>query len=524
MKTPGGVGSLTKRVFDFGLSLIGIFVLSPLMLMIAIFMKLSSPGPILYVGTRMGRFGKPFRLYKFRTMVVNAEQIGGPSTSEDDPRVTKIGRLLRKYKLDELPQLINVLKSEMSLVGPRPEVVSEVELYTSEERRLLSVLPGITDWASVLYHNEGEILRGAADPHEAYRRLIRPGKIRLGLEYVRTHSFSVDLRILAATLRTLVSRRTCFHAFSRPGSKTEGNLEDNEVKSSIAQALTLNDLKSLAQRTRVEVLHMIHRAQSSHLGSSFSMIDLLVVLYGRILHVDPKRPDWKDRDRLILSKGHACAGLYAILAERGFFPREWLETFYQNGSLLAGHITHKHVPGVEASTGSLGHGLPIATGMALAGKNDGRTYRVFAIVSDGECDEGSTWEAVLFSGHHRLDNLVAIVDYNKIQSIGRVEEVLNLEPFADKWKSCQWAVREIDGHNFEEIDRALSCLPLEPGRPSCLIAHTVKGKGVSFMEGKLLWHYRSPNKQELATALAELEKLDENRLYPNPHGFGVARR
>jgi len=236
------------------------------------------------------------------------------------------------------------------------------------------------------------------------------------------------------------------------------------------------------------------------------MIELLLVLYGRVLRVDPNRPDWPERDRFVLSKGHACAGLYAVLAERGFFPRSWLDTFYQNGSHLAGHITHTNVPGVDASTGSLGHGLPVAAGMALAGKRDARNYRVFALLSDGECDEGSTWEAILFAGHHQLDNLVAVVDYNKIQSIGRVEEVLDLEPFADKWRSCRWGVREIDGHNLEEIDHTLAGLPLEPGRPSCIIAHTVKGKGVSFMEDELLWHYRPPSEEELARALAELEE------------------
>lgn len=270
--------------------------------------------------------------------------------------------------------------------------------------------------------------------------------------------------------------------------------------------LSLHDLRSLAQRTRADVLRMTHRARSSHVGSSFSMIELLLVLYGRALRVDPNRPTWPERDRFILSKGHACAGLYAVLAERGFFPRSWLDTFYQDGSRLAGHITHTNVPGVDGSTGSLGHGLPIATGMALAGKRDARGYRVFAVLSDGECDEGSTWEAILFAGHHKLDNLVAIVDYNKIQSIGRVEEVLDLEPFADKWRSYRWGVREIDGHNLEEIDRTLAGLPLEMGRPSCIVAHTVKGKGVSFMEDELLWHYRAPSEEELARALAELEE------------------
>jgi transketolase len=269
--------------------------------------------------------------------------------------------------------------------------------------------------------------------------------------------------------------------------------------------LSLSDVADLSRHTRTAVLHMVYRARSSHIGSSFSMVELLACLYGRILRVDPSRPDWPDRDRFILSKGHACAALYAILAERGFFPREWLSSFYQDGSPLAGHITHTTVPGVDASTGSLGHGLPIATGMALAGKRDDRPFQVYALLSDGECDEGSTWEAILFAGHHKLDNLIAIVDYNKVQSIGRVEEVLDLEPFADKWRACRWAVREIDGHDLAQVDSALTSVPFERGRPTCIIAHTVKGKGVSFMEDTVLWHYRSPDDQELASALAELE-------------------
>jgi transketolase len=238
------------------------------------------------------------------------------------------------------------------------------------------------------------------------------------------------------------------------------------------------------------------------------MIDLLAVLYGGILRVNPAQPDWADRDRFILSKGHGCAALYAVLAERKFFPKGWLENFYQNGSPLAGHITHLGVPGVDASTGSLGHGLSIACGMALAGKRDGRPYRVFTLLSDGECDEGSTWEAVLFAPHHHLDNLVAIVDYNKIQSLGRVEDVLGLEPFTEKWKAFGWAVREIKGHDLEQVDTALRAMPFEAGRPSCVIAHTVKGKGVSFMEDKLLWHYRPPDDDELKRALTELESAE----------------
>ncbi|HYX30723.1 MAG TPA: transketolase [Pyrinomonadaceae bacterium] len=262
---------------------------------------------------------------------------------------------------------------------------------------------------------------------------------------------------------------------------------------------------ALAHKIRLHVLRMTQRAGSSHIGTNYSMCELLAALYGNILRLDPSRPTWSERDRFVLSKGHGCASLYAVLAESGFFPVEWLETFYLDGSRLAGHITHVDVPGVEVSTGSLGHGLSIAAGMALVGKRDQESYRVFVMLSDGECDEGSTWEPILFAPQHQLDNLVAIVDFNKIQSLGSVSDVMELEPFADKWRAFGWAVREIDGHNLDEINSTLSSLPFEPDRPSCVIAHTIKGKGVSFMENKLLWHYRSPQGEEFAAALAELE-------------------
>lgn len=270
-----------------------------------------------------------------------------------------------------------------------------------------------------------------------------------------------------------------------------------------AQESTRRELADLARTIRVDTARMTHRAKSSHIGSCFSIADLLAVLYARILRVDPSRPAWPDRDRFILSKGHACAVLYAVLAEKGFFSNSRLDTFYQNGSALGGHAMHS-VPGVEVSTGSLGHGLSLGCGMALVGKRQGSPFRVFALLSDGECDEGSVWEAALFAGHHQLENLVAIVDYNGIQSIGRVNEVLGLHPFADKWTACRWAVQEIDGHNLEEIESALQHIPLERDRPTCIIAHTIKGKGVRFMEDKLLWHYRSPNDEELRSALDEL--------------------
>lgn len=267
---------------------------------------------------------------------------------------------------------------------------------------------------------------------------------------------------------------------------------------------TAAELQRLAQRLRLHVLKMTNLGKSSHVGSSFSMVEILAVLYGRVLRLRPADPEWDGRDRFILSKGHACAGLYAVLAETGFFPQEWLNEFYIDGGKLAGHVTKSGVPGVELSTGALGHGLSVACGMALAAKCDQKPNRVFALLSDGECDEGSTWEAALFAPHHRLDNLVTIVDYNQIQSLGRVEEVLDLHPFAEKWKSFGWEVREIDGHDIDTLISTLESLPLVPGKPSCIIARTVKGKGVSFMEDKLLWHYRSPAGDEYENALREL--------------------
>jgi transketolase len=262
---------------------------------------------------------------------------------------------------------------------------------------------------------------------------------------------------------------------------------------------------AFANRIRRRVLEMICRAKSSHIGSVFSVVDVLAVLYDQILRVDPVRPDWRERDRFILSKGHACAGLYAALAERGFFRESWLEEFFADGGRLAGHATHWGVPGVEVSSGSLGHGLSLGCGMAVAGKHDGLGYRVFVLLSDGECDEGSTWEAALFAPHHGLDNLVAIVDYNKIQSFGRVADVLNLDPFAAKWESFGWSVCEIDGHDHAQIANSLNRIPRSSGRPTCIVAHTVKGKGVSFMEDKVLWHYRCPDAEERRLAFAELE-------------------
>jgi transketolase len=264
-----------------------------------------------------------------------------------------------------------------------------------------------------------------------------------------------------------------------------------------------DELKALCRRLRVHVLRMLNRAKSSHIGSNYSIVELLGVLYNAILRIDPQQPAWEDRDRFVLSKGHAAAVYYAVLAERGFFPVDQLDSFYQNGSSLAGHAT-TGVPGIEVSTGSLGHGLPLATGMALAAQRDGRAHRVFALLSDGECDEGTTWEAALFAGHHRLSNLIAIIDYNKIQSLGPTREIMDLEPLAGKWEDFGWCVREVDGHNLEALQDTLEAVPFDPHRPSCVIAHTVKGKGVSFMENTVLWHYRVPQGEEYEAALREL--------------------
>jgi transketolase len=269
--------------------------------------------------------------------------------------------------------------------------------------------------------------------------------------------------------------------------------------------------KRLSNKMRAQALFMIHHGRSAHAGSNLSVADIVTVLYHGILRVDPKRPEWPDRDRFIMSKGHAAAIVWANLASRGFFPVSHLKTYYKDGGKLAGHVTKLDVPGVELSTGSLGHGLPFGAGVALAGKRDGRNYRVFVVLSDGELDEGSNWEAILFAQHHKLDNLVAIVDYNKIQSLATVKETLNLEPLKEKFAAFGWATREIDGHNHKEIYTTLKNIPFRKGKPSAVIAHTIKGKGVSFMENAVAWHYANTDEEKLAIALREL-KIKPNEL------------
>jgi len=261
--------------------------------------------------------------------------------------------------------------------------------------------------------------------------------------------------------------------------------------------------RALAARLRAHAVRMTNAAKASHVGSCLSMADILAVLYGAAMRVDPARPDWDARDRLIVSKGHAAAIVYAALAESGFIEIDELKTYASNGSRLAGHVT-RTVPGVELSTGSLGHGLPVAAGMALAAKRAGAAWRAFCIVSDGELDEGSNWEAIQFSQHARLDSLVAIVDYNKIQSFGTVAEVSDLHPLADKFRAFNWGVHEIDGHDHAALHAALTAPPIVPTRPTVVVCHTIKGKGISFMEDQLAWHYKNPDDDQVAAALAEL--------------------
>ena len=250
---------------------------------------------------------------------------------------------------------------------------------------------------------------------------------------------------------------------------------------------------------------MTSRAKSSHVGSGLSIADILAVLYGSFLNINPKDPSAKDRDRFILSKGHAGAAVYATLAEVGFFDKKLLKDHYSNGSIFSGHVSHKGVPGVELSTGSLGHGLNVGAGMAMAGKLRGANYKTCVLLSDGECDEGSNWEAILFSAHHKLNNLIAIVDYNKIQSLDSVSNTLELEPFSDKWQAFGWNVIESDGHDHDSLRNSFNLATEQTNRPSVVICHTTKGKGVSFMENSVLWHYRSPQDEEYEAAKKELE-------------------
>jgi transketolase len=261
--------------------------------------------------------------------------------------------------------------------------------------------------------------------------------------------------------------------------------------------------KQLANKIREHSLLMVHRAKASHIGSALSIADILAVLYGGVLDFDKDDPRFESRDRFILSKGHACVAVYSALAEIGFIPLSELETYGEDFSWLMNHISHK-VPGVEFSTGALGHGLPYGVGKALAAKIQKKPWKVFVLLSDGEMDEGSNWEALMFAAHHNLVNLTAIIDYNKLQSLDSIKNTLDLEPLSSKLKAFGSTVIEVDGHNFTELYDAFK--DNDVIGPKVVIANTVKGKGVSFMENKVEWHYKNPNDAELSEALDELKK------------------
>jgi transketolase len=266
-----------------------------------------------------------------------------------------------------------------------------------------------------------------------------------------------------------------------------------------------SDLDRIARRIRARLVQMSHDAKAAHLASALSCVDLLVAAYWGALRIDPKQPGATDRDRFILSKGHAAAALYATLAERGFFPADWLSDYGKDGSRLPEQMSPGCVPGIEAATGSLGHGLPLGAGMALAARIQRQSYRVVVVLSDGECNEGSVWESALFAAAQQLGNLTVMIDYNGWQATGRTEEVIPLAPLAEKWRAFGWTAEEVNGHDVDVLTARLQCAMADrTGRPSCLVARTTKGKGVSFMEDDNNWHYRIPNDQELAAALAEL--------------------
>ena len=263
--------------------------------------------------------------------------------------------------------------------------------------------------------------------------------------------------------------------------------------------------EQLAWLIRRHGIEMTHISHGSHIGSILSVADVVSVLYNDVANITPENLKDDNRDRIVLSKGHAGAAIYAALAEKGFFPVEELKTHYADGSRLSGHVSHKGIPGVEISTGSLGHGACMACGIALNAKLEKKPYYTYAIVGDGECDEGSIWEMALFANHFKLNQFVVIVDHNKMQSLDFCDNTLALSPFAEKWKAFGWNVYDIDGHNHDEIRNALNDAKESQDKPTVIIANTVKGKGVSFMESDILWHYRFPHEgEEYDGALKEL--------------------
>lgn len=268
--------------------------------------------------------------------------------------------------------------------------------------------------------------------------------------------------------------------------------------------MDISFLKEKAIQFRREILETLNLAGSGHPGGSLSAVEILISLYFYKLKHDPKNPKWPERDRVIISKGHVSPVVYVTLANAGYFPKEELKTFRKFGSRLQGHV-HVKVPGVEFNTGSLGHGLSVANGIALGAKMLNQKFKTYCLLGDGEIQEGSIWEAAMSASHHKLDHLCAIVDYNKVQENGPTNEIKNLEPLSAKWKSFGWHTLEVNGHDFKSLTQALDEFDSINEKPTVIIAHTVKGKGISFMEGKAAWHGKAPNKEQLQQALAELE-------------------
>ncbi|RJE47465.1 MULTISPECIES: transketolase [unclassified Dehalobacter] len=266
----------------------------------------------------------------------------------------------------------------------------------------------------------------------------------------------------------------------------------------------MSHLKKIACRIRQDIIEMLLKAKSGHPGGSLSAADILAVLYFRIMNIDPANPGWSERDRFVLSKGHAAPVLYAALAEKGYFSREELQHLRQTGHFLQGHPDMKKVPGVDMSTGSLGQGISAAVGMALAGKMDQKTYKVYCLVGDGEMNEGLVWEAAMAAAHYQLDNLIGILDFNGLQIDGATEKVMNSSPLADKWRAFGWNVLEINGHDIQALTDTLEAAKQVQGKPTMIIAKTIKGKGVSFMENQAGWHGNAPSPDQAEAALAEL--------------------
>jgi transketolase len=263
------------------------------------------------------------------------------------------------------------------------------------------------------------------------------------------------------------------------------------------------DTVEIAGEIRKLSLKMVYEAKASHIGGSLSMADILAVLYSNFLNVDHSNPDDPNRDRFLLSKGHACTGLYSVLALKGFFPFDELSNYGKDGSLFISHTNHL-VPGVEISAGSLGHALSVSCGLAIAAKRKKAKWKTYCLISDGELDEGSNWESILYAPQVKLDNLILIVDYNKIQSLGSVKEVLDLNPLPEKFKAFRWETFEVDGHDHKKLNEVFRKALKPNNKPKVIIAHTIKGKGVSFMEDSLLWHYKSPNEKQFNEAIEQI--------------------